>query len=134
MILGTIPITSKKSHMIINQSALFIFEDRSVWKYDWIIIKNLALVNKNHQVRRFNTDLDPKRAGWFDWRIIHSNKLSVSLETDDTVEFYGFDLEEWILNCNSLKISQLTWSKNWNLWLIKISYWLFIYNHRRKNG
>jgi len=44
--------------------------------------------------------MDPKRLGWFDWKIINSDNLEISLISDDSVQFYGFDLA-W--ECNEEK-------------------------------
>lgn len=56
-----------------------------------------TMANKNHQVRRFNPGMDPKRLGWFDWQVLETGTMEIDLISDETVEFYGFDMH-W--ECN----------------------------------
>ena len=44
--------------------------------------------------------MDPKRLGWFDWKILDTDNLEINFVSDTTVQFYGFDLS-W--ECAELK-------------------------------
>ena len=54
-----------------------------------------------------NLSKDPKKLGWFEWVSTGTNSIKISLRSDETMNFYGFDLEWKCATKNDKKLQQI---------------------------